>query len=82
METYQWTAEIVEKAILDCKMQSIYPFKALVLLDGLDELEDNRLPLLLLLLDLGPCFLTQQIMPLEFALRSAAHRVLPCLPTQ
>ena len=49
---------------------------------ALDELENDRLPLLLLLLDLGSGFFAQQVMPLEFALRSAAHRVLPCLPTQ
>ncbi|KAL6821892.1 hypothetical protein J3E69DRAFT_339512 [Trichoderma sp. SZMC 28015] len=38
---YEWTVELVEEALMYCKSRSMRPFKALIVLDGLDELEDD-----------------------------------------
>lgn len=43
-EVYEWTTENIEGALRYCKKQKLYPFKALVLLDGLDELAGNEGP--------------------------------------
>lgn len=38
-EIPEWSVSLVKHALMHCKMQSVRPFKALIILDGLDELE-------------------------------------------
>lgn len=39
-ERYEWTAEIIEQALEVCKDQVSHPLKVLIVLDGLDEMQD------------------------------------------
>lgn len=41
-DIYEWTTSSLIQALLYCKTQHMRPFKALVVLDGLDELDDEE----------------------------------------